>query len=73
MSRLTIHAWREDLAQSFHDIGSEWIGAMYRIEQTDRDVLEHPYERIVAPGGDILFVEAEGLGVVGACALQKTG
>lgn len=46
---------------------------MYRIEPTDRDVLENPYERIVAPGGDILFVAAAGLGVVGACALQKTG
>ena len=27
----------------------------------------------IAPGGDIRFVAAEGLGVVGACALQKTG
>jgi ribosomal protein S18 acetylase RimI-like enzyme len=46
---------------------------MYRLEQTDRDVLENPRERIIDPGGDILFVEAEGLGVVGTCALQRTG
>ncbi|MEG3177400.1 GNAT family N-acetyltransferase [Sphingomonas sp. RB3P16] len=73
MSALKIHAYRDDLAQAFHDINAEWIGAMYRIEQTDLDVLQNPYERIIAPGGDILFVEAEGAGIVGACALQKTG
>lgn len=73
MSGLTIHRYRDDLAQAFHDINAEWIGAMYRIEATDRDVLEHPRERIIVSGGDILFVEAEGLGIVGACALQKTG
>ncbi|MGY2733006.1 GNAT family N-acetyltransferase [Sphingomonas sp. UYP23] len=73
MTGLTIHAYRDDLAQAFHDINAQWIGAMYRIEPTDRDVLEHPYERIIAPGGDVLFVEAEGLGIVGACALQRTG
>lgn len=73
MNGLTIHAYRDDLAQAFHDINAQWIGAMYRLEPTDRDVLEHSFERIIAPGGDILFVEAEGLGIVGACALQRTG
>ena len=36
-------------------------------------MLLHPRERIIEQGGDILFVEAEGLGIVGTCALQKTG
>lgn len=73
MPTLKIHPFSDDLAQAFHDINVEWIGAMYRIEQTDRDVLENPRARIIDAGGDILFVEAEGLGIVGACALQKTG
>lgn len=73
MPILRIHPFSDDLAQAFHDINVEWIGAMYRIEQTDRDVLENPRARIIDAGGDILFVEAEGLGIVGACALQKTG
>ncbi|WP_010183559.1 GNAT family N-acetyltransferase [Sphingomonas sp. PAMC 26605] len=73
MNGLTIHAYRDDLAQAFHDINAQWIGAMYRLEPTDRDVLDQPHERIIAPGGDILFVEAAGLGIVGACALQRTG
>lgn len=73
MSRLTIHPFHDDLAHHFHDINAEWIEAMFRLEPTDREVLENPRERIIEPGGDILFVEAEGLGIVGACALQKTG
>jgi DNA-binding MarR family transcriptional regulator/N-acetylglutamate synthase-like GNAT family acetyltransferase len=70
---LAIREFGDDLAQDFHDINAEWIETMFTLEQTDRDVLEHPRERIIAPGGAILFVEAPGLGVVGTCALQKTG
>jgi DNA-binding MarR family transcriptional regulator/N-acetylglutamate synthase-like GNAT family acetyltransferase len=70
---LTIREFSDDLAGDFHDINAEWIEAMFQLEPTDRDVLENPRRRIVEPGGTILFVEAQGLGVVGACALQKTG
>lgn len=70
---LTIHEFSDDLARHFHDINREWIGAMFRLEQTDRDVLENARARIIEPGGKILFVEASGLGIVGTCALQKTG
>ena len=73
MPALKIHPYHDDLARAFHDINAQWIGAMYRLEQTDRDVLENPRGRIIDKGGDILFVEADGLGIVGACALQKTG
>jgi len=70
---LTIHEYRDELAPCFHDINAEWIKDMFELEATDRDVLEHPRERIVDAGGVILFVEAKGLGIVGTCALQKTG
>ncbi|WP_108472960.1 GNAT family N-acetyltransferase [Rhodanobacter thiooxydans] len=70
---LTIHEFRDDLAVHFHDINAEWINAMFRLEATDRDVLENPRAKIIDAGGVILFVEASGLGIVGACALQKTG
>jgi DNA-binding MarR family transcriptional regulator/N-acetylglutamate synthase-like GNAT family acetyltransferase len=70
---LRIRDYSDDLAADFHDINAEWISAMFRLEQTDRDVLENPRERIIDPGGAILFVEAPGLGVIGTCALQKTG
>jgi GNAT superfamily N-acetyltransferase len=70
---LTIREFSDDLAVHFHDINAEWITTMFRLEATDREVLEHPRERIIDAGGDILFVEADGLGIVGTCALQKTG
>jgi len=70
---LSIREFSDDLACAFRDINVQWIASMYQLEQADRDVLDNPRERIIDPGGAILFVEAEGLGIVGACALQKTG
>ena len=70
---LTIREFSDDLASAFYDINAEWITSMYRLERADLDVLENPREKIIAPGGAILFVEAHGLGVVGTCALKKTG
>lgn len=70
---LVLRDYDDSLAGDFHDIGIEWIEAMFVPEPTDIEVLENPRERIVDPGGAIVFVEAAGLGVVGACALQKTG
>ena len=68
-----ILAFSDDLAIAFHDINAQWIQAMFTLEPTDREVLENPRARIIDPGGDILFAQVPGLGVVGTCALQKTG
>ena len=73
MSNLKIHEFSDDLAHHFHDINAEWITAMFRLEDTDREVLQNPRAKIIDPGGVILYVEAEGVGIVGTCALQKTG
>ena len=70
---LKIHEYSDALASHFHDINVEWIEAMFQLEKTDREVLENPRTKIIEPGGTILFVEAKGLGIVGTCALQKTG
>ena len=70
---LRILDYSDDLAVYFHDINAEWISTMFRLEATDRDVLDNPRARIIDGGGAILFVEANGLGIVGTCALQKTG
>lgn len=68
-----IHDYDDERAADFRDINLEWIEAMYTVEATDRDVLDHPRERIIDRGGAILFVEIRGFGIVGTCALQKTG
>jgi DNA-binding MarR family transcriptional regulator len=48
-SALTIREYTDDLAVHFRDINAEWINAMFRMEPTDQDVLDHPREQIVAP------------------------
>ena len=70
---LTIREYSEALAPHFRDINAEWISSMFRLEDTDREVLDNPGAKIIEPGGVILFAEHETLGIVGACALQKTG
>ena len=70
---LIIHDYDDGLAADFRAINLEWIEAMYTVEATDLDVLDHPRERIIDCGGAILFVEVPGVGIVGTCALQKTG
>jgi N-acetylglutamate synthase-like GNAT family acetyltransferase len=72
-SDLRIREFTDDLAADFEAINSAWITAMYSLEAPDIEILSQPRAKIIEPGGDILFVEAEGLGVVGACALMKTG
>ena len=70
---LRVREFEDGLAGAFHDINAAWITEMFRLEETDRAVLEAPRARIIDGGGTILFVEARGLGIVGTCALQKTG
>lgn len=68
-----IREYSDELAATFKEINTEWIESMYRMEQADIDVLDHPREHIIEPGGAILFVEARGVGIIGTCALHKTG
>jgi N-acetylglutamate synthase-like GNAT family acetyltransferase len=72
-SDLSIVEYCDDLAAHFHDINAQWIKAMFVMEPHDRHVLEHPRELIIDSGGLILFVSSAELGIVGACALMKTG
>ncbi len=70
---LTLRPYHDDLAEAFYRINAEWIETMFVMEETDRDILTNPRERIIDAAGDILFVEASGLGIVGVCALLNTG
>ncbi|PNS09096.1 GNAT family N-acetyltransferase [Solilutibacter silvestris] len=70
---LAIREYSDALAPHFRDINAEWISSMFRLEDTDREVLDNPGTKIIQPGGVILFVEHASLGIVGTCALQKTG
>lgn len=69
---LKIHTYSDELAHHFREINEEWIKGMFRLEPADRELLDNPRELIEA-GGDILFVEAQDRGIVGTCALKKSG
>jgi DNA-binding MarR family transcriptional regulator/N-acetylglutamate synthase-like GNAT family acetyltransferase len=70
---LAIRDYSDDLAPAFKAINAQWITATFRMEAADLEVLDHPREQIIDRGGTILFVEAKGVGVIGACALRRSG
>jgi AcrR family transcriptional regulator len=69
---LTLHEFSDDLAVHFRDINAEWIHAMFRLEETDREVLENPRAKIIDAARRLLadnrdasmraIAEAAGLG-----------
>jgi ribosomal protein S18 acetylase RimI-like enzyme len=70
---LTIIEYSDDLADTFYTINAQWIETMFVLEAHDIEVLKNPGKYIIDPGGVILFVKSPVHGIVGACALMKTG
>ena len=68
---LRLREYEDALADDFYRINAEWISSMFKLEENDIQILTRPRELIVDRGGTILFVEAEGLGVIGTCALIR--
>ncbi len=62
-----------DLKQAFYDINAEWISNMFTMEELDEKLLKNPEDMVLKPGGRIFFAKHSELGVVGTCALRKTG
>ncbi|MEO0548943.1 MAG: GNAT family N-acetyltransferase [Pseudomonadota bacterium] len=67
---LKIVGFADHLAPLFYSINEEWVSDMFRMEDTDEQVLSDPRSYIIDRGGDVLFVEAGPLGIVGTCALM---
>ncbi|MEM7645973.1 MAG: GNAT family N-acetyltransferase [Pseudomonadota bacterium] len=63
----------KELRSHFYSINEEWISAMFTMEPIDEDVLKNPEQKILEPGGHIWFAHHSEYGVVGTCALRKTG
>jgi ribosomal protein S18 acetylase RimI-like enzyme len=42
-------------AKDFADLNYQWIAESYGVEPHDHDILDHPYEAIVEPGGQVFF------------------
>ena len=61
------------LASKFKEINVEWITKMFHLEAKDEMVLDNPQSKIIENGGHIVFVSLGEKGIVGTCALLKTG
>jgi len=70
---LRIVPYDESLAPVFADITRAWVEEMFTLEDNDRAIIEDPRGTILDHGGEILFVEADDLGIVGTCALMPSG
>jgi ribosomal protein S18 acetylase RimI-like enzyme/predicted transcriptional regulator len=51
----------ERYAVDFGRLNYEWIAAGYTVEKQDRKILDHPYETIMQPGGQIFFAVVDGV------------
>lgn len=70
---IEILPFHPDLKTAFYDINAQWISSMFVLEPIDEEVLKNPEDKIINPGGHIFFAKHPELGVVGTCALMKTG
>jgi ribosomal protein S18 acetylase RimI-like enzyme len=62
----------EKYADDFGRLNYEWIAKNYTIEKHDREVLDHPMEVIIEPGGKIFFALVDGV-AAGTVALIPMG
>lgn len=71
LAGVRIRDFDDTLAPAFKAINVEWITRMFALEASDLEVLDDPRGKILDRGGEILFAEVEGAGVVGTCALRR--
>lgn len=63
----------DSLAHYFKTINSQWIDDMFKLENIDLQVLNSPKEHIIDKGGHIWFAKHPQFGIIGTCALLKSG
>lgn len=62
----------ERYAEDFGRLNYEWIAAAYTVEPHDHDILDHPLETVIRPGGQIFFAVVDGA-AAGTVALIPMG
>jgi GNAT superfamily N-acetyltransferase len=64
---VSIVPFRPELAPAFGELNRAWIERLFRMEEADRKVLDHPEQAIIANGGQIFFA-LDGEEAVGTAA-----
>lgn len=68
-----VRAYQDGDHSAFRQINLDWIEPLFGVEQTDRDLLDNPQTRILAPGGRILMAENEAGTTIGTVSLIPLG
>lgn len=72
MAVVTITGFQECYAADFARLNYEWIEKYYGVEPHDHDVLDHPVETVIGPGGQIFFALDDGR-AIGTVAMIPFG
>ncbi len=60
METIEITGFDPEYAKRFADLNYQWIAETYGIEPHDREILDHPFDAVIQPGGEIFFALAGG-------------
>lgn len=63
MPDVAVERFSEQFATDFGRLNYEWIAKSYGIEEHDHEVLDHPVENVIQPGGEIFFAVENGVAV----------
>lgn len=72
MSEVVIVGFQERFAEDFGRLNYEWIERSYGIEDHDREILDHPNQSVIDPGGQIFFAVKDEV-AVGTVAMIPYG
>ncbi len=70
LRKIEIINYQPQFKKYFKLLNYEWLKEYFKVEKEDEKLLSSPYERIIKPGGFILFARLEGK-IVGTTALIK--
>lgn len=68
---VTIIPFDSKYAADFASLNYQWIERYFVVEEHDREILDHPMETIITPGGEVFFAISDGE-AVGTCAMVRT-
>ncbi|ELR70041.1 hypothetical protein C900_04411 [Fulvivirga imtechensis AK7] len=67
MNDVTIIDYAPEYSRYFKSLNVEWLEQYFTVEPIDLPILDQPFEKIIAPGEDVIFALWQGR-VVGTCA-----
>lgn len=70
LAQVEIVDFKPRWAERFRELNEEWLNEFFRVESSDKNVLENPEQEIIKRGGAILFARTES-NIVGTVALIR--